>query len=130
MVASFGTEALRYFRAACPEVATSLAFSEAALFLVLSQLSLGGLYAPPGPSLQIPSVFAEGLLQPAAERNIAITLWGEEDLQVMRHWIGKGVAGVITDRPDLLLQSLGRSSPHGAQTGATTGPTGDLAPDR
>ena len=44
----------------------------------------------------------------AQRRNIAVHVWTVDDPADMQRFIDMGVDGIITDRPDLLLELLGR----------------------
>jgi glycerophosphoryl diester phosphodiesterase len=104
LVASFDGDALREFRGACPEVATSMSAPEARLFVVLL-----GLYVPPVPALQVPDrlrdtvLVTPELLARAHKRNIKLHAWTVNDETRLRELVRMGVDGVMTDRPDRLL---------------------------
>jgi glycerophosphoryl diester phosphodiesterase len=114
LVASFHDERLAEFRAECPEVATSSARQETTIFVLLTKAWLGGLFSPEFHSLQVPkessgiTVMTPGFVQAAHARNLKVEPWTINDPEQMKLYIEWGVDGMITDRPDLLLEILGR----------------------
>lgn len=114
LTASFHDERLKEFRSECPEVATSSAKNETTVFVLLTKAFLGGFYSPKFYSLQVPeessgiTVMTEGFVRAAHARNLAVEPWTINDEETMRNFIEWGVDGIITDRPDILLEVLGR----------------------
>jgi len=114
LVASFHDERMQEFRQVCPEVATSSARQETTIFVLMSKAFLGRLYSPKFYSLQVPeessgiTVMTAQFVRAAHERNIRVEPWTIDDPEQMRLYIEWGVDGIITDRPDLMLEVLGR----------------------
>ena len=114
LVASFYDDKLKEFRSECPEVATSSAKNETTVFVLLTKAFLGGLYSPNFFSLQVPeesggiTVMTPAFVKAAHERNLAVEPWTINDEENMKKFIAWGVDGIITDRPDILLNVLGR----------------------
>ncbi|MFM8368762.1 MAG: glycerophosphodiester phosphodiesterase [Chloroflexota bacterium] len=114
LVASFHDERLQEFRAECPEVATSSAKNETTVFVLLTKAFLGGFYSPIFYSLQVPeesggiTVMTPAFVRAAHARNLAVAPWTINDEETMRKFIEWGVDGIITDRPDILMEVLGR----------------------
>lgn len=114
LVASFHDERLKEFRTECPEVATSSAKNETTVFVLLTKAFLGGFYSPKFYSLQVPeesggiTVMTESFVRAAHARNLAVEPWTINDEETMRKFIEWGVDGLITDRPDIMLNVLGR----------------------
>jgi glycerophosphoryl diester phosphodiesterase len=114
LVASFHDERMEEFREACPEVATSSARRETTIFVLLSKVFYGRLYSPAFYALQVPeessdiTVMTEQFVRAAHERNLKVEPWTINDLEQMKTYIEWGVDGIITDRPDLMLEILGR----------------------
>ncbi|MBP6210389.1 MAG: glycerophosphodiester phosphodiesterase [Anaerolineales bacterium] len=112
LIASFHDDRLKEFRAECPEVATSSAKNETTVFVLLTKPFLGGFYSPKFFSLQVPeessgiTVMTPAFVKAAHERNIAVEPWTINDEETMKKFITWGVDGIITDRPDLMLQIL------------------------
>jgi len=112
LIASFHDDRLEEFRAECPEVATSSAKNETTVFVLLTKPFLGGFYSPKFFSLQVPEessgikVMTLAFVKAAHERNIAVEPWTINDEETMKKFIAWGVDGIITDRPDLMLQVL------------------------
>ena len=115
LVASFYDKRMREFRRECPEVATSSARGETTQFVLLTKGFLGRLYSPKFFALQVPeesngiTVMTEAFVRAAHERGLAVEPWTIDDPEQMRQYIDWGVDGIITDRPDLMLEILGRS---------------------
>ncbi len=112
LVASFHDERLKEFRAECPEVATSSAKNETTLFVLMTKGFLGGFYSPRFYSLQVPeesggiTVMTEAFVRAAHARNLAVEPWTINDAETMRKFIAWGVDGIITDRPDIMMEVL------------------------
>jgi len=114
LVASFYDKRMEEFRQVCPEVATSSAKQETTVFVFLSKAYLGRLYSPAFYALQVPeessgiTVMTAQFVRAAHERNLRVEPWTIDDPQQMKLYIDWGVDGIITDRPDLMLEILGR----------------------
>jgi len=114
LVASFHDERMEEFRQVCPEVATSSARQETTIFVVLSKVFLGRLYSPDFYALQVPeessdiTVMTAQFVRAAHERNLKVEPWTIDNPEQMQQYIDWGVDGIITDRPDILLEILGR----------------------
>lgn len=114
LVASFHDERMQEFRQACPEVATSSARQETTVFVLLSKAFLGRFYSPSFYALQVPeqssgiTVMTAQFVRAAHERNLRVEPWTIDDPGQMKQYIDWGVDGLITDRPDLMLEILGR----------------------
>lgn len=114
LVASFHDERMTEFRQICPEVATSSARQETTVFVLMSKVFLGRLYSPQFFSLQVPeessniTVMTVQFVRAAHERNIRVEPWTINDPEQIQRYIDWGVDGIITDRPDLMLELLGR----------------------
>jgi len=117
MIASFHDEAMQRFRETCPEVATSASRGEVTKFVLLGKILLSGLIAPryesiqppydPEESMNIP-IMTKRFIREAHAKNIAVEPWTVDDPELMRQYIDWGVDGIITDRPDLMLEALGK----------------------
>lgn len=114
LVGSFHDDAIRDFREACPEVATSGTEPEIRAFFVLNAIGLGKVFQPTAPAFQVPEysgmlhVVTEHFLAGAHRHNIDVHVWTVDDPADMQRLIDLGVDGIITNRPDLLLELLGR----------------------
>lgn len=112
LVASFHPMAMDEFRAACPEVATSMVEDEIRPFYVLNLAFLGRLYRPPGAAFQVPEysgdrlVLSPRFVRGAHANNVAVHPWTIDDPADMARFLDMGVDGIITDRPDLMLEVL------------------------
>ena len=114
LVASFHDERMEEFRQVCPEVATSSARQETTVFVLMSKAFLGRLYSPAFYALQVPeessniTVMTAQFVRAAHERNLKVEPWTIDDPEQMQRYIDWGVDGIITDRPDLMLEILDR----------------------
>lgn len=114
LVASFHPEAMDDFRATCPEVATSMVEDEIRPFYVLNLLFLGGIYRPPATAFQVPEyagnlhVVTRRFVDGAHDHNVAVHVWTVNETADMQRLLDLGVDGIITDRPDRMLELLGR----------------------
>jgi len=112
VVASFYDDKMKAFREECPEVATSSAKNETTVFVLLSKVFLTGFYSPQFYSLQVPeessgiTVMTESFIRAAHERNLAVEPWTINDEETMRKFIEWGVDGIMTDRPDIMIETL------------------------
>ena len=112
LVASFHPTAMNEFRAACPEVATSMVEDEIRPFFILNTVFLGALYSPPGTAFQVPEysgnlhVLTPRFVRGAQRNNVAVHPWTIDDPADMARFLDMGVDGIITDRPDLMLELL------------------------
>lgn len=114
MVGTFHSQPMRAFRKACPEVATSATQNEGVTFLVLETLFLGPAYSPQIYALQVPEYFS-GLhvvtarfVRASHHRGMDVHVWTVNEVADMERLIALGVDGIITDRPDRLIELLGR----------------------
>ena len=114
VVASFHDERMEEFRQVCPEVATSSARQETTVFVLLSKAFLGRFYSPRFYALQVPeessdiTVMTAQFVRAAHERNLKVEPWTIDDPEQMQRYIDWDVDGIITDRPDILLEILER----------------------
>ncbi len=114
LVVSFHEEATREFREVCPEVVTGTTQNEVIALFALSKLSLEGAYGPAAGAVQVPEyrsglhVLTKRFVDAAHKRGLQVHAWTINNEADMRRLADLGVDGIITDRPDLLLQVLGR----------------------
>jgi glycerophosphoryl diester phosphodiesterase len=116
VIASFHDEAMQRFRTTCPEVATSASRGEVTSFVLLGKAFLSGLLSPhyesiqppydPEESMNIP-IMTRRFIREAHAKNIAVEPWTVDDPELMKQYVEWGVDGIITDRPDLMLEVLG-----------------------
>lgn len=115
MVASFHDVAMQNFRDACPEVATSASRTEVRNFVLLGKAFLSGFVAPqyqsiqppydPKESLNIP-IMTPRFIREAHAKNIKVEPWTVNEPELMKQYVEWGVDGIITDRPDLMIEVL------------------------
>jgi glycerophosphoryl diester phosphodiesterase len=113
MVGSFHADNLEVFRDQFPDAATSLGRKEVRLFYLLQRIFLAGFHAPPGQALQVPEthkgrrIVSDSFVSAAHERGMKVHVWTVDDAEDMRRLLAMGVDGIITDRPDRLMEVLG-----------------------
>ncbi len=117
LVASFHDAAIAEFRQTCPEVATSASRGEVTPFVLLGKVFLSGWFSPQFQSLQVPwdpeesmniPVMTARFIREAHAKGIAVEPWTVDDPELMKQYIEWGVDGIITDRPDIMIEVLDR----------------------
>ncbi len=114
LVASFDPVTLEYFRETCPDVATSGTEPEVRAFFILNTLFLSAAYSPVVEAFQVPEysgdtqVLTRRFIQGAHQRNVEVHAWTIDLQEDMERLIALGIDGIITNRPDLLLEVLDR----------------------
>jgi len=115
VIASFHDEAMQNFRKTCPEVATSASRGEVTVFVILGKVFLSGLVLPQYQSIQPPydpaeskniPIMTKRFIREAHAKNIAVEPWTVNDPALMKQYIEWGVDGIMTDRPDLMVELL------------------------
>lgn len=114
LVASFRQQAMDDFRAACPEVATSLVEDEVRPFFYRYLAYAAATYSPAGHAVQVPErasgfhILTSRFVRAAHNRNMHVHAWTINETADMQRLLDLGLDGIITDRPDRLLALLGR----------------------
>jgi glycerophosphoryl diester phosphodiesterase len=117
LAASFHQDALDQFRAACPEVSSSATQNEVINFFARHFVGLAGSYSPIAQAVQVPEyrgnihILTPRFVKDAHSRGMDVHVWTVNEAEGMQRMIDLGVDGIITDRPDILLELLGRSEP-------------------
>ncbi len=112
LVPSFSDDALAEFRAVCPEVATAAGSNEVRNFVMLNFAYMAELLPVAYEAFQVPEsssgipVVTPSFLEAAHGRNLWVDVWTINDTEQMQRFIDMGVDGIMTDRPDRLLQLL------------------------
>jgi len=115
LVASFHDEAMSDFRETCPEVATSASRGEVTKFVLLGKALLSRLVHPTYQSIQPPfdpkesmniPIMTKRFIREAHAKNVKVEPWTVNDPELMKQYIEWGVDGIITDRPDLMIEIL------------------------
>lgn len=116
IAASFSHENIKAFRELCPEVTTSGDETETRNFVFMNLAYLGHWYSPNFKVFQVPTkssgitIMTPHFVCAAHERNLRVDVWTIDDPVEMDRLIKMGADGIITDRPDLLMELLGRST--------------------
>jgi len=103
LVASFHPTAMNEFRAACPEVATSMVEDEIRPFFILNTVFLAFQVPEYSGSLH---VLTPRFVRGAHGNNVAVHPWTIDDPADMARFLDMGVDGIITDRPDLMIEVI------------------------
>jgi glycerophosphoryl diester phosphodiesterase len=113
IVASFDQEIIDKFdEISDGNVALSAGEAEIKKFIILKKLFLANLYKPNADAFQLPteeSIFnlaSPGIIKEAERRNVNIQYWTIDDKETMLQLLEDGANGIITNRPDLLLEVL------------------------
>jgi glycerophosphoryl diester phosphodiesterase len=113
VVASFDQKIIEQFDAISDgKVALSAGEDEIRKFIIFKKLFLSNLYKPNADVFQIPteqSIFnlaSPSIIKEAERRNVNIQYWTIDDKETMRTLIADGADGIITNRPDLMLEVL------------------------
>lgn len=117
VVASFHDVAMENFRNTCPEVTTSASRTEVRNYVLLGKAFLWGFYFPKFQTIQPPwnpndslgiQIMTARFIRESHTKNIRVEPWTVNDPALMKRYIDWGVDGIITDRPDLMLDILNR----------------------
>ncbi len=116
VVSSFHPETMLEFRAACPEVMSSLVEAEVRPFYFLSLFGMGDAYDSPAPALQVPltarafgltlKIVRPSLIEAAHDKGMVVYPWTINSEAEMRQMLGYGVDGINTDYPARLLSIM------------------------
>ena len=117
LIASFADAVIKAFRQRTQNrVATAAAGWETRRFWLASRLSLTGLIRPAYDALQVPprtgrlTVVDRRLLAAAHRRGVQVHVWTVDEVAEMRRLLALGVDGIMSDRPDLLMQALAKTA--------------------
>ena len=115
LVPSFSDQSISEFRAACPEVATAAGSDEVRNFVIASFIRATNILKPAYQAFQVPEasggipVVIPSFVGAAHDHNLQVHIWTINAEEDMHRFLDMGVDGIMTDRPDLLLDILGRS---------------------
>ncbi len=102
---SFDARALHRLKRLLPDLPVGLIFSGAPPGAGGRTRSLGGSLA----SLEVAHLIVEAV-ECCRRAGLKVTAWTVNEFQQMRQAMGLGVDGIVTDRPDLLTEIMGRGS--------------------
>lgn len=117
LIASFDDEIINYFsHISKGELLLSTARKEATRYVLFEKLRMGLFYKPRTHVLETPLMEKIGNLQidlstvhfikEAHRHNMAVHYWTVNDRDEMERLISRGVDGIITDRPDIMIELL------------------------
>ncbi|MFO7761193.1 MAG: glycerophosphodiester phosphodiesterase [Thermodesulfobacteriota bacterium] len=113
VVSSFHRGVLDRLRRELPRAVTGASKSEVRWFYILHRLHLAWLYSPEFQVLQIPErsgpfeLATPEFMRRARNKGLLVQVWTVNREEDMARYLEMGVDGIITDRPDLLLQMIG-----------------------
>jgi glycerophosphoryl diester phosphodiesterase len=114
MVGSFHVAAIKRFRKACPEVATSLAEAEVMTLVYLHKIGFANLAPLRGAAVQVPlkaagvKIITRSFIDMAHARGLDVHAWTINDPDEMQRLVAMGIDGLVTDYPRRTLSVLGR----------------------
>jgi glycerophosphoryl diester phosphodiesterase len=114
LVPSFSDQAISEFRAACPEVATAAGSDEVRNFVIANFLMATNILNPLYQAFQVPEksgdipVVIPHFIKTAHAHGLQVHIWTINEETDMQRFIDLGVDAIMTDRPDILLEALGR----------------------
>lgn len=114
IVCSFVQEAVVTFRERCPEVTVSPSYPRIVGLYIASLLGMEVAVTPDYEIIQVPqsvsslTVTTTRMINAARNRNVKTAAWTINDRQDMESLTEKGIDGILTDRPDILLNVQGR----------------------
>ena len=114
LVGSFHPEVLQDFRERCPEIATSTTSTEVRNAFILRTLFLDKFFSTSAQAFQVPEsqgdlkIVTQRFVRLAENKNVNLQVWTINEKADMQRLIDLGVKGIITDRPDRLMDILGR----------------------
>jgi glycerophosphoryl diester phosphodiesterase len=121
LIASFTDGIIRAFRQRTGgRVATAAAAWETRRFWLASRLGLTKLIRPAYDALQVPprmgrmTVVDRRLLAAAHRRGLQVHVWTVDERGEMRRLLALGVDGIMSDRPNLLLEALAEETARSA----------------
>jgi glycerophosphoryl diester phosphodiesterase len=121
LIASFADGIIKAFRRRTQgRVATAGAGWETRRFWLASRLGLAGFVRLPCDALQVPpsmgrlTVVDRRLLTGAHRRGLQVHVWTVDEPAEMRRLLALGVDGIMSDRPDLLMEVLAEERPRPA----------------
>ncbi|WP_444934121.1 glycerophosphodiester phosphodiesterase [Microbulbifer sp. JTAC008] len=112
VVSSFHQGVINEFRRLCPQVATGTPTVEAVVFYIAQLLRAEKLLRPSYSAMQLPMeqkgipVVTESMVRAANKKKVHLAVWTVNGMENYRRYIDLGVHGIVTDRPDLLLEML------------------------
>jgi glycerophosphoryl diester phosphodiesterase len=114
VAASFRHKNMTAFRKLCPEVTTAADLTETCNFVLLNFISLSRLLRLQFQVFQVPTsgsgipIITRRFIEAAHASGLRVEVWTIDDPEEMRRLLSLGVDGIMSDRPDLLIQVVGR----------------------
>jgi glycerophosphoryl diester phosphodiesterase len=114
VAASFSHQNTVAFRKICPEVTTAGDETETRIFVFMNFAYLGRWFSPDFKTFQVPinssgiTIITPHFVRAAYARNLRVDVWTIDETSEMKRLLEMGVDGIITDRPDRLMELLQR----------------------
>jgi glycerophosphoryl diester phosphodiesterase/membrane-associated phospholipid phosphatase len=111
-VASFSTDYLAPVRTQLPGVPTNMPEGETTAFYVRQLVGLHPWWSPPGELFQVPEdhdgrrVVTPRFVRAAERLGVDVQVWTVNEVDQMHRLLDAGVHGIMTDRPDVLVEVL------------------------
>jgi glycerophosphoryl diester phosphodiesterase/membrane-associated phospholipid phosphatase len=111
-VASFSTDDLAPVRTRLPGVPTNMPEGETTGFYVRQLVGLHPWWSPPGEVFQVPEhhdgrrVVTPRFVRAAERLGVDVQVWTVNEVDQMHRLLDAGVHGIMTDRPDVLVEVL------------------------
>ena len=112
IIASFRDETVARFHDICPEVAISLPVNQGTVLYILSRIGLERLLPLDAVVAQLPTTFSTKLgkleldrryIEAFSKGDRQVWVWTVNDSIEMKRLVNMGAHGIITDRPDILM---------------------------
>lgn len=114
LLAAENDDVMRRLRPLCDEIPTSFSREEAAAFFQWIAEDCRGNYRPPAPAIQIPESFGDRTLitpatiEAAHSVDLEMHVWTVNDAEDMERLLAWGIDGLMSDKPELLLEVTAR----------------------
>ena len=112
VAASFSHQNTVAFRKICPEVTSAGDETETRIFVFMNLAYLGPWFSPDFKTFQVPikssgiTIITPHFVRAAHARNVRVDVWTIDESSEMKRLLDIGVDGIITDRPDRLMELL------------------------
>lgn len=112
LVASFYLETMVRFRSDYPQALTSGTQPDILLFYILHRLHLASLFHSPFQVIQVPmrsaglDIITPRFIKDAHQLGMKVHAWTINDVETMKKLIDWEIDGIITDRPELMINAL------------------------
>ncbi|QIL90024.1 glycerophosphodiester phosphodiesterase [Microbulbifer sp. SH-1] len=112
IVSSYHRAVIREFRRLCPQIYTGVTMPEALRFYVAQWLGVSDRLRCGYRAMQLPmhyfglNVYSRRFVRAARKHGLHLSVWTVDEREQMQHYIALGLDGIVTNRPDRLLELL------------------------